>query len=226
MIVWIASYPRSGSTFCRLVVNRLYGFQSKGIEDPRTKWTSPVHALGIIQINDLSIEEMEETDELYFLKTHNLQQLGGAPAFYLLRDARDSLISYAHYVKDVLDNDNSAGDLHTVLRNLILEKRSPYGRWSDNADHWTNRANTAVIRFEDLIASPRQQVISAVEALGLNLPPPSDTGIEAFAKLHSTAPLIFRSGNPGGWRDEFPAELLDLFYNEQGDALRRHGYMD
>ncbi len=230
MLVWIASYPRSGNTFSRIALHRLYGCKScpdrggplRAVDgDPgtlREHWLS----------TDLTDQEMEDSKETFFAKTHNLPGDDEYPALYLLRDGRDALVSYAWYslllhegrTKDSVTPD----DFHTALRNIMLDRRSPYGVWSQHVLAWINRPRTAVIRFEDLIRTPAPCLARAVEQLRLDLPVAPVGAVPEFRELQALKPRFYRRGEVGSWRDEFPKDLLETFWLEHGDGMRAAGY--
>ncbi|MEQ8666923.1 MAG: sulfotransferase domain-containing protein [Rhodospirillales bacterium] len=127
-LVWIASYPKSGNTWTRFIVDRL--------TRPETAFDineSVRHSLGFVQITAKAIRDQgvrltdnnfadvrrywgevqraisgSGTDRI-FLKTHNIAarfDTGPFPdpavthaAIYLVRDPRDVAISYAHHYK-------------------------------------------------------------------------------------------------------------------------------
>ena len=51
-------------------------------------------------------------------------------------------------------------------------------------------------------------------------------GVPTFDNMKKEDAKLVRRGKPGSWRDEFPPELLPLFWKRNGDAMRRFGYID
>jgi hypothetical protein len=83
MIIWIASYPRSGNNFTRRLLERSYGIKTYAIYDePRQP--------------KIDVEMARNAEETYLVKTHDLPE-DDSPALYLVRDGRDALVSYAHF---------------------------------------------------------------------------------------------------------------------------------
>jgi hypothetical protein len=85
----------------------------------------------------------------------------------------------------------------------------------------------AILRYEDLIADPREALERAVSALLPGLTPVPGARIPSFDELHGIDPDFFRRGLAGSHRDEMPAELHELFWAqpENADAMRRLGYV-
>lgn len=232
VLAWIASYPRSGNTFFRYALQHMHGIRSyagiaavdlveKGEVRETNRGTS-----GIFEPPPLGTrQELAETSEWFFVKTHHLPQDDSLPAVYLVRDGRDALVSYAHYVLRIERQMPTYGAelFQSTLYDLILEDRSPFGTWKTNVETWTARPNTHVIRFEDLVRHPGSCVSKSLDRFGLKLPPAKGTP-PTFEELHAISPSFFRRGCIGGWVDEFPAELLDRFYQRFGSTLARLGY--
>ena len=71
MLVWLASYPRSGKTFSRVVLNRLYGLTTTtGYDDndPVAQMVGP--AFVGYRPRKHALRELVEQPELTFVKTH------------------------------------------------------------------------------------------------------------------------------------------------------------
>ena len=112
-----------------------------------------------------------------------------------------------------------------ALRDLIVEKDS-FGGWAGHVLAWMNRPGLQVnAKFEELVtaAEPVPMVQHALKAVGF-VPAASTQRHElppSFAELQRQAPLFFRRGKIGAWRDEMPADLLDLFWRNLGEAMER-----
>jgi glycosyltransferase involved in cell wall biosynthesis len=184
--------------------------------------------------------------EYPFVKTHLLpHQLVPSdpqiPAVYLVRDGRDALVSIAHHRSDIIA---PGSDFEKNLVEAIVAARgSFFGGWSCNVLEWLDRASI-VIKFEDLIMNP----IDCVERLRsiIDLPEPDISKLPTFNDLRSEdmpygrgaredLPLeekqtwrekFFRRGRVGGWKDEMPLELHELFWELHGHAMRQIGYDD
>ena len=71
MIVWLASYPRSGNTFFRIVLNQLYGIKTTSIYNELSffKDNKVNNIIGHVK-NELTFEDMVKDREYFFIKTH------------------------------------------------------------------------------------------------------------------------------------------------------------
>ncbi|HUT92165.1 MAG TPA: glycosyltransferase [Thermoguttaceae bacterium] len=227
-MIWLASFPRSGSTFLRIVLDEVYGIES-----------STFHR-----------EEDYPVDEDYadypVVKTHLLPEElvprdCSIPAVYLVRDGRDCVVSLAHYRKELIARES---DFEVNLREAIeASEGSHFGGWSEHVRRWSARASLT-IRFEDLIADP----LGCVEQLRpwLDLPEPRVERLPGFADLkskdfkygsgvqHGFDPAArehwrtakFRRGRTGAWQDELPERLHLEFLRLHGAELIRLGYVE
>jgi hypothetical protein len=221
-MIWLASYPRSGNTFFRIVLREVYGIESSEFHDPKLQG--------------------ERRDHLDYpvVKTHLLPgQLipddPSIPAVYLVRDGRDAVVSMARQRRDV-----SVPGSDFRLNLLWITAALPgkvFGGWSRHVREWRRRASV-VIRFEDLIADP----IGCVERIRpiFPLPEPRTRAVPTFeelkAKEHDFGPgdvvmqsatfrqQFFRRGKVGAWKDEMPTAARWLFHLRHGKVLREMGY--
>lgn len=225
-MLWLASYPRSGNTFFRIVLREVYGLES-----------STFH-------NETSYPVDANYQEYPVVKTHLLPcELEPAdesiPAVYLVRDGRDCVISLAHYRKDLIDGST---DFEENLYHAInAAGGSHFGGWSRHVREWLDRA-ALVIYFEELIADP----IKCMERLRpfLDLPQPRTDRVPTFSELKKNDFAYgsgkehgysqeqrdhirtnkFRRGKAGGWRDEMPHAHHLRFLRLHGRELTRLGY--
>lgn len=221
MIVWLASYPRSGNTFLRIVLATLY----------RQKSVSRYHPVGTTAKHSYcrhnpGLEAMSRGGETFLVKTHDLPDDEATPAIYVVRDGRDCLVSYAQYnfaKQGRPDIDVCSEEFRTVLRNLIVDRRSPFGTWSTNVLAWSRRPRTAVLRFEDFIHRP-ESVDKAVRQLGLDWKRLQGASVPPFDALRQLRPLNFRRGKVGAWREDLPSDLHALFWQHHGAVMDQFGY--
>jgi hypothetical protein len=93
MIVWLASYPSSGNTFFRILLNYLYGIKTPTVSiGDNTAFVVGKELVGHVP-DEWTIQEMAAKPEALFVKTHRRQN-ENYPAIYLFRDGRDALVSY------------------------------------------------------------------------------------------------------------------------------------
>ncbi len=225
MILWLASYPRSGNSFLRVVLKVAFGLSSDSLYvDVGPKATVPRVRQGLVP--GRSVADMALSSDLCPVKTHDLPEDEENPAIYIVRDGRDALVSYAHYALEPSANEAGAGhpDSFQEMLRALVGSDGYFGGWGPNVIAWTSRrAPTEVIRFEDLIVDPLPVVERALARLGVR-PERTGAALPSFAELREKAPLFFRAGRVGSYKEEMPRELEDLFWARHGGAMRRLGY--
>ncbi len=221
MIIWLASYPRSGNTFFRRALYSRYGVRSGTLyhhAKPPQSGSTGYH-------DATKLEGFASDTDAHWVKTHGLPLQDEFPAVYLLRDGRDSLVSYAHFVlgHEEKDGANDPDLFHSTLSDLIVAP-SEFGTWSENVRSWVGRPNVQVVRFEDLIADPAGELARVRRQLGMTGDGQTLGEIPTFRELHKAEPSMFRSGLVGGWRTAMPTDLEELFWQHHGEVMESVGY--
>src|SRR6185437_8501010 len=189
MVTWLASYPRSGNTFYRVLLHRLFGFETNSmysIAGDAERMTDDV--LRLMQWigqpeTDREISDLCRDTSKHFLKTHDLPT-DKSPAVVLVRDGRDAVVSFAHFIRKTEQGiENAPRSLfESTLEEIIRGDR--FGGWSRNVRAWVDRgAKTSVVRYEDLIADPIETAVGSLGRLGIR-PMFKETRIPTFAELH------------------------------------------
>jgi len=210
-IVWLAAYPRSGVTFLRLMLERMYRLPTYTLYKDEWRTTGRLFTGGRIYPHDLNGQPV------VFVKTHDLPPPHMDKAIHLVRDPRDTLVSHAHYMCDVLSHRAAPWE----MLEEILRKGTIHPRWGRHTTAWLNTPAVR-IHFNDLVTEPHKTIRGVVSSLGLDvLCVHADENVE-FADLHSEYPKMFRSGQTGQWKTEFPLRLLDLFEQLDGDAIQAY----
>jgi hypothetical protein len=223
-MIWLASYPRSGNTFFRIVLHEVYGVESGAFRLD----AAPDAGYLRYQVvkTHLPPGELKPADP-------------SIPAVYIVRDGRDALVSMARQRSEIIA---PGSDYMTNLETAIRARDDTFfGGWSRNVTEWLERADV-VVRFEDLIRDP----IGEVERIRplINLPAPERSRLPSFddlkkrdyplnekqrarnGKVPSRREKFFRRGEPGAWRDEMPIKMQALFRRLHGETLSELGYDD
>ena len=190
MIIWLASYPKSGNTLVRSMLSA-YNFSNTGefnfellknIKQFPAK--SLFEKLGIDTSNKLEIvknyvwaqKEINKRDgnSIRLLKTHSaLNSVNGYPftnyenslgSIYIVRDPRKVVLSNANHYQVTLDE-----SLKQLLSGTILGEDIDLmhiGSWSSNYNSWKEFKKLdkyLLIKYEDLILKPRETFINILE---------------------------------------------------------------
>lgn len=217
-ITWLASYPRSGNTLLRVILNRCFGQLSQSIYDDN-EFTDPLVKswVGLEPAGRDArafVANARRADRGLFVKTHEAPPNDVNPAIYIVRDGRAAVVSHMHYLREVVG-------IHVELRDVIDGKLSL--SWGDHVRTWAfgGRPNTLVVRFEDLAAGTSATLRDISAFTGLPLLKDFDV---TFDMLHARSPLFFRCGSNDDNISEMSTEDLEWFEARHGDMLRRMGY--
>jgi hypothetical protein len=234
MVIWIASYPRSGNTLFRLLLYHLYGIPTFSLyDDPVFDQLEGVSELVGHRKLPASLHVMSDSSIPHFVKTHELP-CDDNPAVYLARDGRDALVSYAHYAESFYGPFSwrhrvrkllGLSNYPYILGDLITSFDITPAAWSDHVRQWTHRRGlTFTVRYEDLLEDPAAWVDRALKAIGYDVRRSRNADLPSFEELHERWPKFFRRGETASWRDEMTDELHELFWQHHGDAMRELGY--
>ena len=188
MIIWIASYPKSGNTWLRSIITSLL-YTTDGIFDFKlikkikqfpTRNQFQDFTKNFNDINEISKfwllaqDKINLNEEIKFFKTHNLNCAVNKNSFtnkshtlgtiYVVRDPRNLVNSIKnHYNKG---NDEEAKNfliskkiLSRVPKDNEADIATLLGSWSDHYNFWTKRnSNLLLIKYEDLILDTKKEL--------------------------------------------------------------------
>ncbi len=227
MIVWVASFPRSGNTFLRIVLHRMYGLRTSTIYDvDGVAARLGPNLIGFTE-RPAPLDELRAAPDAYFIKTHRQRDADvhdDDRAICLIRDGRDALVSWA---RQASEDDSSRYEVE--LRAKIL-RQSPAGTgsWGSNVLSWLQPsvAHRRVLRYEELTRAPAATVQAVVAAMAPELAPLAGASIPSLAELRRTDDQFFRRGHTGSHRDELPEDLHELFWSRADNraAMQLLGY--
>jgi len=236
MIVWLASYPRSGNTLLRMLLKRAFGIPSFSLYDEKP---GPDHDAGIHVVgreigarhHGLAAKRFHELasakKRTYFVKTHDAPW-DEAPAIYVVRDGRAATVSYFHYLRlfDIPPVSIADVVLGRVLEPLAVDEqyRKPFLSWSEHFEAWRRegRARALVLKYEDLTGNPAGAIRQIADFLNLE---PTAEFTNDFEGLQRLWPEFFRKGSNDDAIKELQGEALELFWIMHGHLMDQLGYV-
>jgi len=182
MIIWIASYPKSGNTWVRSFLSAYY-FSKDGVFDiknltriedyPNKQFFSQTVKEGKIHNHwEESQKKINKEGKVKFLKTHNslikafgndfTQPKYSLGVIYIIRDPRNVITSvknhndFSNYEEALkfMQNDNAILNDYKHLKNYA--KTTIINSWRINYQSWiqNNFYRRLTIRYEDMISKP------------------------------------------------------------------------
>ena len=220
MIIWIASYPRSGNTLVRKILWECFG------QNTHSKYNDKFDLGSKSEISDLigHLDHGDSWPDFYerariatqpvFIKTHEPEN-DDEKMIFVVRDGRSAMVSYFHYYRDVLKKEVSMLD--------ILCGNTPFGSWSDLAEScgFGRRPNTLTLRFEDLILNPEVEIKKILKFTGLKKVLDYEND---FSRLNNVFSGFFRSGSNEKNLLELSEGELALFGLLHGETALKLGY--
>ena len=195
MIIWIASYPKSGNTWLRsLLSSYLYTndgtFNFDLLKKIQQFPSEPYFRFFLKDFKDIkkvSAHWIAAQDRLnlfndgtIFLKTHNAlctiennhftNKNNTKAAIYVVRDPRNVITSLSHhYDMDIEESFNFLTDsnISLIARKLHSDVITTIGDWSNNYQSWRNLkfAPILIVKYEDLIIDTKKTFLSILNFL-------------------------------------------------------------
>jgi hypothetical protein len=228
VIVWVASFPRSGNTFLRILLHRLYGVRTSVVYDVDGVAVRLGAALVGFEERPAAIHAMRTDEQVHFVKTHRQRDDDvheSDRAICLVRDGRDSLVSWAR-----LNSEGDGREFETELSAMINRTDTVgTGSWGQNLLSWLvpPAPHRIMLRYEDLAREPRASVERVMAELALpGITPRGGGGVPSFEELHAIDSGFFRRGRAGTHVDELPDDLHELFWSRPDNraAMALLGY--
>ena len=218
MIIWLASYPRSGNTFLRIVLNKCFNIKTYSVYGDKFDIASHKKTSDVVGHKQLpenfEIETARKSKKLYLIKTHGYIQTEDK-VIYLVRDGRESIASYLQYEKNFHEREKSVKDI--IIGNV------GFSSWADHIATWNPlcRKNTLLIKFENLIDDPVKHIDDISQFLDIK---PISDDIPTFKQLNSINPKFFRSGKNDSWASLFSIDDIILFWLRSYNQMKDMGY--
>jgi hypothetical protein len=216
MKVWLASYPRSGNAFLRMILNAVFGIKSTSVYSAEDSAMAerPWHAQLVGYAGEFRrVKSISNPNEWIAVKTHDPPS-DSEPAIYVVHDGRAAIVSYFHFVR-------AFADTFPPLQDLIEGKVWP-GSWSQHLKMWNpkERANTLLLKYEHLKSDPRRCCKEI--SMFLNIPQKAEFTQE-FDELHRLDPSLFRAGNNELNIAEM-SSYVEQFDRLHGAVMKQLGY--
>jgi glycosyltransferase involved in cell wall biosynthesis/tetratricopeptide (TPR) repeat protein len=165
---------------------------------------------------DFDLARARAAETLYFIKTHDYpDRVSTDKVIYLLRDGRESTLSYFRYLHDYTSQSKSLGD--------VISGDTQFGSWGEHVAAWAPQeaGNTLLLRFEELIRDPLGLVSQIEEFAGIRA---VSDHIPTFDELHKRGPTFFRSGKTDSWKGEYSEADHLAFWLRNYTTMLDYGY--
>lgn len=228
--VFIAGYPKSGNTWMQnLITSMLLNTTTNITPNLVSELVPDVHARNYYK---------RIYDRMFF-KTHSLPKSKHKKVIHLVRDGRDVIVSFHHYLKL---NNNKGISYEEMIRNG--SGLWPC-RWHEHTLAWTKnpyKANILTIRYEDLITETTNVMKKVASFLEIEISADYlneicdhnslqtlrkkviESGWDYDDRFGDDSKNFFRKGIVGDYKNEINEDLLTMFNSYSEDMLIAYGY--
>ena len=217
--IWIASYPRSGNTFLRIILRNCFQLPSYSIyhvegDKHRDPSAEALEEAPVLPGNWRDLLQNADHLSPIPIKTHG-PPTDNAPAIFIARDGRAAVHSYYHYHKKFAFEQPSLTE--------VIAGACQFGSWSEHYRNWSpkTRPGTLLISYEDLVSRP-QTVIPRLASF-LNLPA-IEAALPQFEELQQRSPAFFRRGQNTDYLTEWTPVHMALFNQLHSTAMEDLGF--
>ena len=222
MIVWLASYPRSGNTMLRAMLRQAFGANSYSMyDDPTDIGMMPEVGEKVGHRNlDTSFREFYfrelNTAKPTFVKTHDVPG-DASRAIYVLRDGRSAVVSWYNMLTRAKKRDD------VTIEDVITGHNVPFANWSAHVRAWNPRHNPLVLLlyYRDLVSQPEAAMKRVAEFVGQ---PQVAPWRDNFAELNRLYPEFFASGSDERNIAQMTPAQSALFWQTHGDTMRDYSF--
>jgi len=228
--VFVVGYPKSGNTWVQnLIAGAVYGVDLELTPDSLVQELIPdVHSKKVYKRYSSPV----------FFKSHAGPDPQYRRVIYLLRDGRDVMVSYYHYLRAL------KRDPIDLLELVQMRKGLFPCQWHEHVQRWLanpHQAEMLIVKYEDLKRNPMQELLRicafadftrSASALEHAIRKASFAAMQkreiALGWENARWPkdkLFVRRGEVGSYRDEMPPEVQKVFLREAKVVLQQTGYM-
>ncbi len=217
MIIWLASYPRSGNTLLRQMLNLCFAEPSYSIYNDVADIASNPEVREAVGHREYEGEWKDflahatASPDRFFIKTHEAP-LDSAKAIFIARHPYRAISSFRGYLGKI------AG-LDVGMERAICGDDLPFPSWGAHLDTWNPlaRPDTLLLKYEDIVRDP-EVVVRALESF-LGKVRLRDW-VNPFDRLQGIMPEFFVQGSTdSNGLDPSHACLIDLLYGGWMESL-------
>jgi len=233
MLIYLASYPRSGNSWSRSIVKHYFKVQTYTIYTTAARQTLVAqfgHGLpAAAYVDNPSFlipplrRRLAATDKLLIVKTHEppfTEYFAGEKVIHIVRHPGAALWSYYHYLRDV---DGIQADIPG-----LIQGNYGFGSWSLHTRQWL-AAGRALgphylrYSYEQLHENNAGICTALADFFEQPLQEPLGSAPN-FAQEHQRRPHMARRGSPDEWQSHFTPAHHQLLVTVHGAAMQELGY--
>ncbi len=228
--IFIVGYPKSGNTWLQnIIVEIAYGLDISKVGDTMLQELVPdVHFK----------RHYSRFMEKMFFKSHFLPQPDYRKVIYLIRDGRDVMVSYYHYL-------HALGHIKSDLNTTIINGYDFFpSTWSSHVDAWLEnpfKSEIIFLKYEDLLKNPNKEIKKIVDFADLDADDAlinraiERTSFNRMKKREKKGgwdanrnwpkgKTFIRKGKSGSYKEELSEDAIGVLLRDFGETLEKCGY--
>jgi hypothetical protein len=232
--LFVASYPRSGTTWLRFLLYEL-------LSGSPAEFVSVNDSIPYIGKHGAAPRLLRGSGRL--IQTHEAYRHGVASAIYVVRDPRSVVLSeYRWQLRTGLSHES----FHAFFEAFISGRANPYSRWDRHVATWLNPTSSLArvqpVRFEDLRSDAVTELTKIARFLDLDTDEEAiacvvdNNRLERMRAKEERAPVgalganarpdirFVNSGSTSGWRDQLSLDHIRRIEEEFADQMTLLGY--
>jgi hypothetical protein len=233
--LFIASYPRSGTTWLRFLLFEL-------LSGKAAEFVSVNEAIPYVGKHHRAPQLLPNGGRV--IQTHETFLRGVASAIYVVRDPRSVVLSEFRWQ---LRTGLSRGSFEPFFDAFLAGRANPYGRWDQHVDTWlasdlASEDRLQLVRFEDLRTDTVGELTRILDLLGIQVDTASveqvvaNNGLTRMRAKEERAPRwalgesarpdirFVNSGSTSGWKEQLSLEHVRRIEEQFGKQLSSLGY--
>jgi hypothetical protein len=160
--IYLVEFPKSGITFLTFLIGNIELKRNK-IDDTKMSFFN-THRF-IPDVHLLNKIPLDRKLKNAFMKSHSSYQSEYGHVVYLIRNPLDVMVSFYNYMIGFGNSDS--------FEDFIKSPVYGIDAWISHVKSWTNQLDTnqkiILIRYEDLVSSTKETIISIYDQLGVSL---------------------------------------------------------
>jgi lipopolysaccharide transport system ATP-binding protein len=233
MLIYLVSYPRSGNTWSRTLIEHCFDVSTYTLYSNRlhnmlverygTALPTPPAAEELQMLSRDLRQFLAASQDVFILKTHEMpfsEFFVGERAIHVVRHPGAVFWSYWHFLRDF--------ELKIIdLNSVILGKY--FGSWSMHTELWQHagrtlgEANYLRYSYEQM----HQNIGDICERLSVFLDMPIRRSVDtmlSFEEQNRIQPKLVRQGKIDAWQDHYTAAQREFLVMRHGVVMRSLGY--
>lgn len=215
MLIWMASYSRSGSSLTQQILWQCFGKNIARAKRVKVNAKSEPHIGPDYYAAGLTLPQIAQRaraeEGKVIVKTHDLPE-GNDPAIMIVRDGRAVMSSYTRH-------QNQIAKKPSTLQEMIKGKK---GSWSEYVDAWLDApVEKVLLRYEKLRVGDADELKKLGDFIDM---PQISSFKNAVDEMRAARPLHVQVAADMPGIDEVEREAGDLFWELHGKTMGRLGY--